>query len=93
MRSLYDAFGPGYTLLRFDATANVSALVAAAEARNMPLSVLDLDLDAAEVPTAYPYKLVLCRADEHVVWRGHEIAVDPEKLVAMLCGAVPAAAH
>ena len=67
MRSLYDAFGPGYTLLRFDATATVSALVAAAEARNMPLSVLDLeldlDLDAADVPTAYPYKLVLCRAD------------------------------
>ena len=65
MRSLYDAFGPGYTLLRFDATANVSALVAAAEARNLPLSVLDLelDLDAADVPTAYPYKLVLCRAD------------------------------
>ena len=67
VRSWYDAFGPGYTLLRFDATANVSALVAAAEARNMPLSVLDLeldlDLDAADVPTAYPYKLVLCRAD------------------------------
>ena len=58
---MYDAFGPGYTLLRFDATANVSALVAAAEARNTPLSVLDLeldlelDLDAADVPTAYPY--------------------------------------
>ena len=67
MRSWCDAFGSGYTLLRFDATANVSALVAAAEARNMPLSVLDLDLDldldAADVPTAYPYKLVLCRAD------------------------------
>ena len=65
MRSWCDAFGSGYTLLRFDATANVNALVAAAEARNMRLSVLDLDLDldAADVPTAYPYKLVLCRAD------------------------------
>ena len=88
---MYDAFGPGYTLLRFDATANVRALVAAAEVRNMPLCVLDVD--AANVPPAYQYKLILCRADQHVVWRGHEIAVDPAKLVAMLWGAVPAAAH
>jgi hypothetical protein len=31
-RSLYDAFGPGYTLLRFDAAADVAPLLAAARA-------------------------------------------------------------
>ena len=83
--------GPGYTLLRFDATANVRALVAAAEVRNMPLCVLDVD--AANVPPAYQYKLILCRADQHVVWRGDEMAADPAQLVALLCGEVQGAAQ
>ena len=83
-RSLYDAFGPGYTLLRFDATVDVTALVAAAQAREMPLSILDMQ--AANIPAAYAHKLVLCRADQHVAWRGDGLPVEPAPLVARLCG-------
>ena len=41
-RSVYDAFGQGYTLLRFDPEVDVAPLVAAAGARRVPLTVLDV---------------------------------------------------
>ncbi len=84
-RSLYDAFGPGYTLLRFDPQAEVSALVRAASERNMPLTVLNVS--SVEAPAAYGHQLVLCRADQHVVWRGNALPVNVPALVAQLCGA------
>jgi hypothetical protein len=84
-RSLYDAFGPGYTLLRLDAQADVTPLVAAAQARGMPLAVLDAQARDG-VPDAYRHKLVLCRADQHVVWRGDVLPADAGALVAVLCG-------
>ena len=75
-------------MLRFDGQANVkadvSALVAAAQTRNMPLCVLDVQ--AAIIPTAYAQKLVLCSADQHVVWRGDCVPVEAAKLMARLCG-------
>jgi 2-polyprenyl-6-methoxyphenol hydroxylase-like FAD-dependent oxidoreductase len=83
-RSLYDAFGPGYTLLRFDRSADVSALERAARAYDMPLTVVDID--AAEVPSAYMHRLVLCRADQHVAWRGAHVPFDAYELVAQLRG-------
>jgi 2-polyprenyl-6-methoxyphenol hydroxylase-like FAD-dependent oxidoreductase len=83
-RSLYDAFGPGYTLLRFDRSADVSALERAARAYGMPLAVVDID--AAEVPPAYMHRLVLCRADQHVAWRGAYVPPDAYELVAQLRG-------
>ena len=83
-RSLYDAFGPGYTLLRFDAQLDVSALVEAAAARNMPLTVLDVH--AKDIPPAYAHPLVLCRADQHVVWRGQRAPAHAGQLVSGLCG-------
>jgi 2-polyprenyl-6-methoxyphenol hydroxylase-like FAD-dependent oxidoreductase len=88
-RSLYDAFGPGYTLLRFDTSADVSALVAAAQARHLPLAVVDVA--APDVPDAYRHKLVLCRADQHVVWRGDQLPARPVELVDVLRGAGPQA--
>jgi 2-polyprenyl-6-methoxyphenol hydroxylase-like FAD-dependent oxidoreductase len=84
--SLYDAFGPGYTLLRFDRGVDVQPLVAAAQARGVPLVVLDVD--AFDVPRAYRHKLVLCRADTHVAWRGDALPADAAALVERLRGAV-----
>jgi len=86
-RSLYDAFGPGYTLLRFDTDVDVAPLVEAARARRMPLAVLDVD--AGAVPAAYRHALVLCRADQHVAWRGDRLPAQPAALVRQLCGAAP----
>ena len=61
-----------------------SLLLPLPQARNMPLSVLDLDTE--QVPAAYQHKLVLCRADQHVVWRGNGGPDEPAELVARLCG-------
>ena len=41
-RSLYGAFGAGYTLLRFDASADAQPLMDAAAARAVPITLLDL---------------------------------------------------
>ncbi len=84
-RSLYDAFGPVYTLLRFDPNADVKPLIAAAEAEKMPLTVLDVQ--AGKVPPAYRHQLLLCRSDQHVAWRGDAVPADAAGLVEMLRGA------
>ena len=87
-RSLYDAFGPVYTLLRFDPKLDVESLLAAAEAKKMPLSVLDVHAEK-KVPGAYRHKLVLCRSDQHVAWRGDAVPADAAGLVELLRGARP----
>jgi hypothetical protein len=85
-RSLYDAMGPDYTLLRFDPTVEVSALVAAAAKRRVPLAVLDVASDLAP----YRHKLLLSRPDQHVAWRGDEIEERPLALIDLIRGAPPA---
>ena len=84
-RSLYDAFGPVYTLLRFDPDADVANLLAAADAKKLPITVLDVNAD--KIPDAYRHQLVLCRSDQHVVWRGDAVPGDASALVDLLRGA------
>jgi 2-polyprenyl-6-methoxyphenol hydroxylase-like FAD-dependent oxidoreductase len=88
-RSLFDAFGPGYTLLRFDPKTDVSSLLAAAASRQMPLTVLDVQAQGT-VPEAYRHALVLCRADLHVVWRGDRVPAQAGDLADRLRGAAHA---
>jgi len=84
-RSLYDAFGPGFTLLRRDPARAVAPLLEAAAARGVPLAVLDLD--AAEAAALYPQALVLARPDQHVAWRGEALPADPLALIDRIRGA------
>ena len=84
-RSLYDAMGPDYTLLRFDPTAHVDGIVAAAAQRALPLAVLDVRSD--EASQHYRHKLMLVRPDQHVAWRGDEEPADILGLVDLLRGA------
>jgi 2-polyprenyl-6-methoxyphenol hydroxylase-like FAD-dependent oxidoreductase len=67
-RSLYDALGPEYTLLRFDRSIGISGLMDAAARRRLPLVLLDIE--AAEARALYARNLVLVRPDQHVAWRG-----------------------
>jgi hypothetical protein len=84
-RSLYDALGPDYTLLRFDPALDVSSFTAAAASRGLPITVLDVAArDGAEV---YDRKLVLVRPDFHIAWRGDAAPNDPAALVDLLRGA------
>jgi hypothetical protein len=86
-RSLYDAMGGGFTLLRFDRATDVDTIVAAARARRLPLSVLDVASD--EAAGLYDRKLVLSRPDQHVAWRGDAAPADAMGIVDRVCGAVP----
>jgi hypothetical protein len=85
-RSLYDAFGPGYTLLRLDSAIDVEGLLAAARTRRMPLTLLDVSTE--DVPEAYRHKLVMCRADQQVAWRTDAPPKDPNGLIDRLRGAI-----
>jgi len=81
-RSLYDVMGAGFTLLRFDRSVEVTALVEAAALRGVPLAVLDL---APQAP--YRERLVLSRPDQHVAWRGDVLPRDPLQLIDRIRGA------
>jgi 2-polyprenyl-6-methoxyphenol hydroxylase-like FAD-dependent oxidoreductase len=82
-RSIYDAMGAGFTLLRFDRAIDVTALVEAAALRGVPLSVLDI---APQAP--YREALVLSRPDQHVAWRGDVLPGDPLPLIDRIRGAL-----
>jgi 2-polyprenyl-6-methoxyphenol hydroxylase-like FAD-dependent oxidoreductase len=96
-RSLYDALGPDYTLLRFDPGLEVAPLVKAAEHRGVPLAVLEAsrgradgaDGDRHPQGGAAPYRhgLLVVRPDQHVAWRGDRIPDDPAALIERLRGA------
>jgi 2-polyprenyl-6-methoxyphenol hydroxylase-like FAD-dependent oxidoreductase len=84
-RSLYDALGEGFGLLRFDRTAEVAGLRDAAARRSLPLAILDVNEPEAE--KLYARKLVLVRPDRHVAWRGDEEPASPMDLVDLVRGA------
>ena len=87
-RSLYDALGPDYTLLRFDLKIRVTGIVDAARQRNVPLAILDVTApEAPEEHGAYRHKLVLVRPDQHVAWRGDEEPSAPRDLIDLVRGA------
>lgn len=86
-RSLYDAVGSGYTLLRFEPTLNVDRLLQAAAARNVPLKLLDLEPDLAA--GLFTHRLLISRPDQHVAWRADQPPADPLPLIDRLRGAGP----
>jgi 2-polyprenyl-6-methoxyphenol hydroxylase-like FAD-dependent oxidoreductase len=84
-RSLYDALGPEYTLLRFDPAADPDSLLSAAAIRGVPMSLLDVvprSLDRA----IYREALVLSRPDGHIAWRGNRVPSDPDGLIDTITG-------
>ena len=83
--SLYDAMGPEYTLLRFDAQVATAPLEDAAARRGVPLRVLDVH--SREAAGLYRHALVLSRPDQHVAWRGDRLPEDPLALVDRIRGA------
>ncbi len=67
-RSLYDAVGPGLTLLRLDTGTDTQTLLDAALARAVPLDVVDLSGTPGLVDM-FGAGLLLVRPDQHVAWR------------------------
>jgi 2-polyprenyl-6-methoxyphenol hydroxylase-like FAD-dependent oxidoreductase len=85
-RSTLDLYGKGFVLLRLGKSPpTVDSIVAAAEARHVPLSVVTLDEDA--VASAYERKLVLVRPDGHVAWRDDQPPPEPLTVIDRIRGA------
>jgi 2-polyprenyl-6-methoxyphenol hydroxylase-like FAD-dependent oxidoreductase len=79
-RSLYDLFGPGFTLLvPSEAAEDVELFRQAAAARQIPLTVATPGDE--RLPARYDARLALIRPDQHVAWRGHSA---PEHVGALL---------
>ncbi len=77
--SLYDHFGPDFTLLHSDAAdkALVTLLARQAAISNVPLSTLNVSSDIA---ATYGAALALVRPDQYVAWRGDSIGDDAESI-------------
>jgi 2-polyprenyl-6-methoxyphenol hydroxylase-like FAD-dependent oxidoreductase len=99
-RSVYDALGPGLTLLVLDAPAGSwEPLVQAAAKAGVPLDVLDLR--PRDLRPRYGAGLVLVRPDQHVAWCADAwcaearcadaLAADPAAIIDRVRGAGPAA--
>lgn len=82
--SVYDELGAGMTLLLLT-PANPDPLVRAAEARGIPLTVLDLT--GTDVASRYPTQAVLVRPDQYVAWCGSFDGLNAPALVETVRGA------
>ncbi|HWX30109.1 MAG TPA: hypothetical protein VNZ53_22065 [Steroidobacteraceae bacterium] len=84
--SLYDHFGPGFTLLITDGEERAAdRLARAATKRKVPLKVLAPT--NARLHQRYEARFALIRPDQHVAWRGNDIPADCEALLAHVTGA------
>lgn len=90
-RSLYDRFGPGYTLVRLDPSVEVGGILAAAAQRGVPLAIVDAD--DADARLLYERKLALVRPDQHVAWRGDAQPDAPLDLIDLVRGAASKERH
>lgn len=83
--AIFDRFGFGFTLLRLGGSpARGDALLDLAQARGIPLRVVDVPDDAAR--DIYARDLVLVRPDQHVAWRGNALPPDPGSLLDRVTG-------
>ena len=83
--SVFDALGPGYTLVRRDTGVDVVPLLEVAAEMGMPMKLLDAEARDGW-PTPYRHALLLVRNDTHVVWRGNALPARVEQLVHRLRG-------
>ena len=86
-RSLLDAFGPAYTLVRFDQAVDAAPLVEAAARAGVPLTLVDVERGAAGYD--FTENLLMVRPDSHIAWRGDAVPREPHRLIDRLSGAVP----
>ncbi|HEX9462477.1 MAG TPA: FAD-dependent monooxygenase [Alphaproteobacteria bacterium] len=87
--SLYDHFGAGFTLLadRSAEAVDIDGAVAAAAASRIPLTILRAP--SATVADLYARRYALIRPDQHVAWRGDDLA-EIGGVLRRVTGAVPA---
>lgn len=80
-RSLYDALGSRFTLLRLDSAIDTAPLQSAAAREGLDLPLLDIGAGAP-----YDRKLILVRPDQHIAWRGDALPDDCAALIRRIRG-------
>jgi 2-polyprenyl-6-methoxyphenol hydroxylase-like FAD-dependent oxidoreductase len=85
-QAIFDLFGHGFTLLRFD-DIDVADFAAAAAQCGMPLKIVDIREEHARA--LYQRDLVLIRPDHHVAWRGNAVPDQPKTVIDRVRGAAP----
>ncbi len=84
-RSTLDLYGQGFVLLRLGSQPPAAdSIVAAAKARGVPFTAIDIE--QPDVLAAYQRRLVLVRPDGHVAWRADQEPVDAGALLDTLRG-------
>ncbi|CCD95446.1 putative monooxygenase, FAD-binding [Bradyrhizobium sp. ORS 375] len=83
-RSLLDALGPAYTLVRFDPTIDAAPLREAAARQGVPLALVDVD--RAKSGYGFAENLLVLRPDSHIAWRGMASPGNPGQLLDRLRG-------
>ncbi|MDF7775607.1 FAD-dependent monooxygenase [Sphingomonas sp. AOB5] len=85
--SLYDLFGPGFTLLILDADAKgADRAIAEATEAGIPLKLVDVTQH--DLAGLYGARMALIRPDQHVAWRGD--CWTGSELLLMVAGGQPA---
>jgi 2-polyprenyl-6-methoxyphenol hydroxylase-like FAD-dependent oxidoreductase len=83
--SLYDHFGPAFTLLLLPGCRDDgAAFAAAAKERKVPLTIHRVPV--SEARALYGAEMALIRPDLHVAWRGAQMPADPDRLLARVTG-------
>ena len=84
-KSLFDTFGPGFTLLRMGADAPpADAFEAAARERGIPFTTVEIAEPG--IRGLYEAPLALIRPDQHVAWRGSAVPDDPGAILDVVTG-------
>ena len=78
-QSLFDKFGPEFTLLRMAGEADTGTIEKAASALDVPLAIVDVSNQTLK--NIYQANLAIIRPDQIVVWRGDIAPNDPKRLL------------
>lgn len=84
---VHDLLGPWFTMLAMGVPPD-PGLAQAAARRGLPLDLLAIDDPAADAVYGRG-TLLLVRPDQHIAWRGHGTAADPERVIDRALGHLP----
>ena len=85
-RSIFDEFGPEFTLLQLNRDKDPKPIMKAAQSTGVPVSLVHLDNEEAR--EIYATDLILIRPDHHVAWRSDSVPSDPEAFLRKVSGGV-----
>lgn len=84
--SLYDCFGPGYTLLATGGWTTADLGQARNDAQQLGLPLTTIQPPAADIATLYKARLVLIRPDRQLAWSGDIWPLDGKELLREISG-------